>query len=126
GRSFEHLFVIRMQDDSFPQRRIEDPLLRDADRARLGVREIGNGRDEERLLFRLLHDSAGTAITLSYGGSDGFGKGLRPSMYLRAVGRGQRAEIAPSPALRPLPSALRPLQLLTRAGTNSIFDGYLS
>ena len=27
GRTFEHVFAVRMQDDSFPQRRIEDPLL---------------------------------------------------------------------------------------------------
>ena len=52
GRSFQHLFVIRMQDDVFPQRRVEDPILPDTDRRQLGLREIGDGRDEERLLAK--------------------------------------------------------------------------
>src|SRR5205814_1171054 len=48
GRCFDHLFALRMQDELFPQRRTQDPLLPDAERHQLGVREIGDGRDEER------------------------------------------------------------------------------
>jgi RecB family exonuclease len=123
GRSFQHLFVIRMQDDVFPQRRTEDPLLPDIDRRKFGVREIGDGRAEEELLLQLLRDSA-EHVHFSYAVSDGFGKVLRPSRYVRALaGSGQRA--AGSPSRYPLPAARRPLQLLAKSGTRSLFDGYL-
>ncbi|MEA2336500.1 MAG: hypothetical protein QOE82_507, partial [Thermoanaerobaculia bacterium] len=82
GRSFAHLFAIRMQDDLFPQRRLDDPLLPDYDRQRLDVRQIGDGRDEERMLFQLLLDGAET-IHFSFAGGDGFGKTLRPSPLLK-------------------------------------------
>ena len=74
GRSFEHLFAIRTQDELFPQRRVEDPLLSDADRRQLGIREIGDGRDEERLLFQLLLDGAHDSVRFSFATSDAFGK----------------------------------------------------
>ena len=82
GRTFRHLFAVRMQDDSFPQRRTEDPLLPDSDRRLLGIREIGDGRDEERLLFQLLFDGTGRSH-FSFSSSDGFGKVLRPSQLLK-------------------------------------------
>ncbi|MEA2568725.1 MAG: ATP-dependent helicase/nuclease subunit [Acidobacteriota bacterium] len=123
GRSFEHLFVVRMQDDVFPQRRIEDPLLPDADRRLLNIREIGNGRDEEQLLFQLLFDAAATSLRFSYAGTDGFGKVLRASQLL--WGRVLRQ---PQDGRRPhmeSPSQ-RQLQLLAKSGTRSVFDGYIS
>jgi RecB family exonuclease len=83
GRSFAHLFAVRMQDDVFPQRRLDDPLLPDYDRQRLDVREIGDGRDEERMLFQLLLDGAET-VHFSFAGGDGFGKTLRPSPLLKS------------------------------------------
>ena len=82
GRTFAELFAIRMQDDVLPQRRTEDPLLPDSDRRTLGIREIGNGRDEETLLFELMRGR--TATHFSYASSDGFGKPLRPSASLKA------------------------------------------
>jgi ATP-dependent helicase/DNAse subunit B len=125
GRSFEHLFAVRMQDDVFPQRRIEDPLLPDSDRRLLGVREIGNGRDEEQLLFQLLFDAAGTSLRLSYAGGDGFGKVIRPSLLLRGIDGGVtvRQPLHVRVAATPAP---RQLQLLAKAGTRSVFDGYLA
>src|SRR6185295_15007311 len=84
GRSFRHLFVVRMEDDVFPQRRTEDPLLRDSDRRFLGVREIGDGREEEALLFSLLSDSA-DHVHYSSAIGDGFGKVLRPSRLVRGI-----------------------------------------
>ncbi|MCU1350571.1 MAG: nuclease family protein, partial [Acidobacteria bacterium] len=136
GRTFEHLFVIRMQDDLFPQRRVEDPLLPDSDRRLAGVREIGNGRDEEQLLFQLLFDATTTALRFSYSGSDGFGRVLRRSQYLRGLldagaelrrRRGaenprSRAAVPPQPGTR---NPQRALQLLSRAGTSGPFDGYI-
>jgi len=122
GRSFEHLFAIRMQDELFPQRRVEDPILPDSDRRTLGMRQIGDGRDEERLLFQLLLDGAQTGIRFSFAGSDGFGKVLRRSPFVRelAVERWQSTE-----ENRQLPTANRQLQLLAKSATNSVFDGYL-
>ncbi len=153
GRSFAHLFAIRMQDDLFPQRRLDDPLLPDHDRRALGVREIGDGRDEERMLFQLLLDGAKT-IHFSFSGGDGFGKTLRPSPLLKnfvierqperktellknfggafvrrrdpsaPLRAGASGPAGETPALR-LPPTLRQLQLLAKAGTQSVFDGYL-
>jgi len=145
GRTFEHLFVIRMQDDLFPQRRVEDPLLPDSDRRLAGVREIGNGRDEEQLLFQLLFDATTGALRFSYSGSDGFGKVLRRSQYLRGLPvAGERltrqrtaatertTDQPPGETTPPAPSGrnrrparTRPLQLLALAGTQGPFDGYV-
>jgi hypothetical protein len=143
GRSFVHLFAIRMQDDLFPQRRLDDPLLPDHDRRALGVREIGDGRDEERMLFQLLLDGA-EEIHFSFSGGDGFGKTLRPSPLLKNFVIEQQPErktellkdfggaftrrrdasgpAGETPALR---LRLRQLQLIAKAGTQSVFDGYL-
>jgi ATP-dependent helicase/DNAse subunit B len=131
GRSVEHLFAVRMQDDLFPQRRVDDPLLPDSDRRELRLRQIGDGRDEERLLFELLFDAAGASVRFSYAGGDGFGKVLRKSAFLRAQGAGGGAQMVPSREhhLRPAPCAPRPdraLQLLAKSGTQSNFDGYLT
>ena len=139
GRSFAHLFAIRMQDDLFPQRRLDDPLLPDQDRRALGLREIGDGRDEERMLFQLLLDGTQT-LHFSFAGGDGFGKVLRPSPLLKSFVIGQqperRAELLKnfgaafvrnagvSPA-GPAASRRRQLQLLAKFGTRSVFDGYL-
>jgi RecB family exonuclease len=91
GRSFAHLFAVRMQDDLFPQRRLDDPLLPDHDRRSLGVREIGDGRDEERMLFQLLLDGA-KRVHFSFAGGDGFGKTLRPSPLLKSFVIAQQPE----------------------------------
>jgi hypothetical protein len=128
GHSFDHLFAVRMQDDIFPQRRTEDPLTPDSDRQRLGVREIGDGTQEEALLYQLLLDGTSTAVTFAYATTDGFGKILRPSRYLRVFGAPTVAEALPTNAAgraRP-PEAPRALQLLAKAGTSSVFDGYLT
>lgn len=122
GRTVDHLFVIGMQDDVFPQRRIEDPLVPDAERARISLRQIGDGAEEEKLLFQLLLDSA-QQVRCTYATGDGFGKVLRPSRFIRG-----------GPAIPPVQSAAeqagvpvlqRQLQLLAKAGTRSPFDGYI-
>lgn len=123
GRSFTHLFVVRMQDDVFPQRRTEDPLLPDADRRLLGLREIGDGREEESLLFSLLNESAINA-RYSFAAGDGFGKILRKSRFLRDV-VGSQLSAQPRKTRRQPTTDNRQLQLLSRSGTRSVFDGYL-
>ncbi|MEA2417695.1 MAG: ATP-dependent helicase/nuclease subunit, partial [Thermoanaerobaculia bacterium] len=137
GRSFAHLFAVRMQDDVFPQRRLDDPLLPDYDRQRLDVREIGDGRDEERMLFQLLLDGAET-VHFSFAGGDGFGKTLRPSPLLKSFVIAQQPE-RKTELLKNFGSSFtkaggtpafpggsrRQLQLLAKMGTKSVFDGYL-
>ena len=167
GRTFAELFVIRMQDDLIPQRRTEDPLLPDSDRRLLGIREIGNGREEEALLFELMRGASTTHF--SYASSDGFGKPLRPSQSLKAFAieemperkteilksfsrfagsvrfipseardlRKHREDLAQQPGTTSSTASgtgdpslrsgcvLRPLQLFSRAGTRSTFDGYV-
>jgi hypothetical protein len=124
GRSFSHLFVPRMQDDVFPQRRIEDPLLPDSDRKVLAVREIGDGRDEEQLLFSLLTDATSTHVHYSLALGDGLGKVLRKSRLVRTI----PIQATPTPN-RSTPVTRHPstraLQLLAKAGTRSPFDGYI-
>jgi RecB family exonuclease len=139
GRSFAHLFAVRMQDDVFPQRRLDDPLLPDFDRQRLDVREIGDGRDEERMLFQLLLDGAET-VHFSFAGGDGFGKTLRPSPLLKSFVIAQQPErktellknfgsafirSAGNASVSPALPRSRQLQLLAKMGTKSVFDGYL-
>ncbi|HUF16863.1 MAG TPA: PD-(D/E)XK nuclease family protein [Thermoanaerobaculia bacterium] len=86
GRAFRHLFVFGMQEDKLPQRRVPDPLLSDRERGSAGLPLIGDGREEEELLFQLMLDAAGDEVVLSFARSDGFGKVLRPSPFLaRAV-----------------------------------------
>jgi hypothetical protein len=120
GRSFSHLFVVRMQDDIFPQRRTEDPLLPDSDRRLLGLREIGDGREEEQLLFSLLD---APHLQFSFATGDGFGKVLRLSRYVRHCPASPARVAGYKPTL--LGETRRPLQLLVKAGTRSVFDGYL-
>jgi RecB family exonuclease len=124
GRSFTHLFVARMQDDVFPQRRTEDPLLPDPDRRSLRLREIGDGREEEQLLFSLLGD-ASPNVYFSFATGDGFGKVLRPSRYLRNADVSAAGPAASSPPSRDARVPLRPLQLLAKAGTSGVFDGFI-
>lgn len=122
GRSFRHLFVINMGDEVFPQRRAEDPLLPDHDRNLLGIRAIGDGSEEELLLFSLLHDATSGELRFSFPAGDGFGNVLRPSRYLRAIPR-RTVEPLPPGAGEARPPSRRQLQLLARAGTASVFDG---
>ena len=139
GRSFDHVFGVRMEEGAFPQRRIEDPLLPDTDRRALGMREIGDGRDEERLLFQILQDGARTSMALSVAGSNGVGKLIRPSSFLKTLAAEtfpeKRAAIlrnfgnefakAATPDRRSA-TASRQLQLIVRHGTRSEFDGYIT
>jgi ATP-dependent helicase/nuclease subunit B len=87
GRTFDHLFVLDLCDTSFPQMRAEDPLVSNAERRVSGVREIGDGRDEERLLFQLLLDAAADGIHFSYPATDGIRRVFNASPFLKEVVR---------------------------------------
>jgi PD-(D/E)XK nuclease superfamily protein len=127
GRSFSHLFVARMQDDVFPQRRTEDPLLPDSDRALLGLREIGDGREEEELLFSLLADATSAELHYSLALGDGMGKVLRKSRFVREISsRSSRLRVEQAHAkTRRREESLRSLQLLAKSATRGVFDGYV-
>ncbi|MCM2316840.1 MAG: PD-(D/E)XK nuclease family protein [Thermoanaerobaculia bacterium] len=154
GRTTEELFVVRATNDNLPQRRVDDPLLPDFDRTRLGVRIVGDGREEERFLFASLVASARSMVRFSFSTADGVGKALRPSSMLKdlALERAPsaRREILHdfrkwlrgrnSPTFGP-PSAIeqksasllesrdarfvRQLQLAATHGGTTQFDGYL-
>ncbi len=98
GRPARHLFVIAMQEDTFPQSRTEDPLIPDSDRSALSLRAIGDGREEEHMLFQLLLDAAQESVTFSFALLDSQGKALRPSTLLERLASndrpGDRQEIA--------------------------------
>ncbi|HVT44888.1 MAG TPA: PD-(D/E)XK nuclease family protein [Thermoanaerobaculia bacterium] len=83
GRSFAHLFAMGMQHDRFPQRRNEDPLLSDGERRAVGLPPIGDGRDEERLLFSIVRDAARERVSFSFASRDGSGRTVRPSHLLQ-------------------------------------------
>lgn len=82
GRRFDHLFVIAGEDDQFPQRRSEDPLLPDGVREHFDVRRIGDGEDEERMLFELLRDAAEERFVVSMAATESGGKLKRPSRFV--------------------------------------------
>lgn len=141
GRTFDALYAVGMQDNVFPQRRVDDPLVLDAERRQLGIREIGDGRAEEQMLFRLLFDGTVDRLHFSFAANDGLGKLLRPSQLVRnfavaemparkqellgAFGACFRATVDPAPRASAQPRQ-RVLQLLARAGTRSPFDGYIA
>lgn len=82
GRVFDHLFVVAVEDGVFPQQRTPDPILDDDDRRALGLHEIGDGLDEERLLLELAIFSATTTATLSFASADIDRRPARPSSLL--------------------------------------------
>lgn len=151
GLEARHVFAIRMQNDLVPQRRIEDALLPDVDRRALGVRQIGDGRDEETLLFQVLTSAASESIHFSFASSDSIGRTLRPSPLVKDFVIARRPDerlrilqdfngwlaSAPAPpsdarSLRESaseqrladadPSLVRSLQLISMKGTGSPFD----
>lgn len=115
ARSFEHLFVLGLNRDSFPRAVAEDPLL--PDRVRRGMRAVledmpvkSEGHDEERYLFAQLL-AAAPQITLCAPVCDEDGRARPVSPLL------ERLRFSPGvPAPRTLPalhaqgggSALRP------------------
>ena len=81
GRTFETLFVSGCEDDAFPQRRSEDVLLPDGVRPYFGVRAVGDGEDEERMLFELTL-AAAPEVHLTFSTADSGGKVRRPSRFI--------------------------------------------
>jgi len=84
GASFDYLFAPRMQSERFPQRRGEDVVLTAELRDGLGLRQIGDGLEEERLLFSILNDAARRVIHFTLSRSDAAGKPDLASSLLKS------------------------------------------
>ncbi len=100
GRTVRALFILGMNEKSFPRYVREDPFLRDRQRvvleSTLGYKidEKLAGHEEELLLFELLSRSATNRLYLSYQRADETGRAMAPSGFiamamrdLRFVGR---------------------------------------
>lgn len=78
GRTFDSVFITGTDATRLPQQRTPDPVVPDDLRERTGVRRIGDGRDEESMLFRLIVDSS-RGVTLSWSRKDDAGGELQAS-----------------------------------------------
>jgi len=97
GESFRVLFLLGLQEGSFPRQVREDPLLPDGvrkalrDAAGYRIQPKLGAHDEERFLFHLLATSAARRLYCVHQRSDEDGKALVPSLYLsdlcQAAGR---------------------------------------
>ena len=91
GLQFRALFVIGLNDHTFPRTVREDPFLRDRQRLVLAstlgflVEEKLAGHEEEQLLFELLCRSATTRLFLSYQRADEEGRVTAPSAFVSAA-----------------------------------------
>jgi RecB family exonuclease len=115
ARSFEHLFLLGLNRDTFPRQVREDPLLPDRLRQaierdllpQIPIKRIGF--DEERYLFAQLLSSA-RHVTLSWQACDDDGKARTPSPLVErlrlAEGSGE-PPLVPT-VLTPEPGELRP------------------
>ena len=108
ARSFDHLFLLGLNRDSFPRQVREDPLLPDRLRQaierdvlpQIPIKRIGF--DEERYLFAQLLSSA-RQVTLSWQACDDDGK-ARPAFAAgrapAAGGRRRRSPLWSAPSSR--------------------------
>lgn len=93
GRTFDHVFAVSLRQELIPQRRSDDVLLPDSVRTAIGVKEIGTGRPEEILLFRLLFDGSSKGLHLSWASSDGARTSWRPSIFLKQLALTEAADV---------------------------------
>jgi ATP-dependent helicase/nuclease subunit B len=94
GIPFRRLIVLGLNERVFPRFIIEDPFVRDAVRSRIATR-LGprlpsklKGYEEEKLLFRLLRESALDRLVLSWQRSDDRGRAKVRSTFLEEDGAG--------------------------------------
>jgi RecB family exonuclease len=115
ARSFDHLFLLGLNRDSFPRQVREDPLLPDRLRQaierdvlpQIPIKRIGF--DEERYLFAQLLSSAGQ-VTLSWQACDDDGKARPPSPLVERLrlADGVEEPRLVGTVLTPAPGELRP------------------
>ena len=101
GLQFRALFIIGLNEQTFPRYVREDPFLRDRQRlvleSTLGFKidEKLAGHEEERLLFDLLSKSATHRLYLSYQRADEEGRVMAPSPFVAAALRHPRFLASP-------------------------------
>jgi len=140
GFSFKAVFLLGLNEKSFPRLIREDPFLSDKARtalaATLGVRLANkmDGYPEERMLFALMQASATDHLMLLTQRSDEEGKALIPSIYLqehlrRTHGKPNRLSRAfpfkfkdPKLRLPPMDAAPKEVSYLMNRGGSSSED----
>ena len=111
GLRFKAVFLLGLNEKTFPRLIREDPFLSDAARstlaqalgARLG-RKL-DGYQEERFLFELMRQTAESYLYLVWQRSDEEGKAVIPSIYIQELLRVHKAKPARLP--RSLPDKLK-------------------
>jgi hypothetical protein len=115
SRTFEHLFLVGLNRDSFPRQVKEDPLLPDRLRQaierdvlpQIPVKRIGF--DEERYLFaQLLSSSARVTVSWQVCDDDGKARSLSPLVARLCLAEGAEEPPLVGSALSPVPGELRP------------------
>lgn len=106
GLGFEAVFVLGMNEKTFPQVIREDPVLKDyyrrvlRDQLGFWINQKMERFDEERLLFFCACEAAGKKLFLSFLRADAEGKPLVPSGYLAELARAARLDLSGGAVLR--------------------------
>ncbi len=115
GLRFKAVFVLGLNEKTFPRLIREDPFLLDQARAALS-QTLGSrlplkleGYSDERLLFTLMQETAEESLTLITQRSDDEGKTLIPSIYLQEYLRETRQKAKRLP--RAFPAKFKTLKL---------------
>lgn len=91
GLSFRHVFLLGVNEKTFPRYVSEEPFLSDHNRALIGMTlgaKLDTKREaylHERMLYYLALGSATERVTLSYQRANDEGRVLAPSVFLREV-----------------------------------------
>ena len=99
GLSFQIVFVLGLNEKSFPQVINEDPILKDyyrrilRDQLGFWINQKMERFDEERLLFFCAAEMAHQQLYLSFLRTDAEGKPLVPSSYLVEMARAARLDL---------------------------------
>ncbi len=99
GQAFKVVFVLGLNEKTFPQSVYEDPILKDyyrrvlRDQLGFWINQKMERFDEERLLFFCLLEAAEEKLYLSFLRADADGKPLIPSCYLVEFARAAGLEL---------------------------------
>lgn len=99
GQGFKVVFVLGLNEKSFPQVIREDPVLKDyyrrilRDQLGFWINQKMERFEEERLLFFCAMEAAEQKLYVSYLRADAEGKPLVPSGYLAELARAARVEL---------------------------------
>lgn len=106
GQGFKAVFVLGLNEKSFPQAIHEDPVLKDyyrrvlRDQLGFWINQKMERFDEERLLFFCALEAAEEKLYLSFLRSDAEGKPLVPSGYLAEFARAAQTDLTSSAVTR--------------------------